>query len=485
MVESLQNLLNDFLSYLPNLLYGIILILVAWIIAVLIKNGIAKGLEAINFDSKLQDWGVANDSNQANNTIQSLARVFYYLVWVLFLPGIFSAFGLNSVAQPITNMIDTALAYLPNVIAAIVIVVLGILAARFVKNLVYNLLVSLNVDKAISRFTGEDGETVSEDRKDTIASVLANVVYILILIPILIVALETLGIRSISIPIINVLNAILAAIPNILVAGILLAVGFAIAKVVGDLTQDILEGAGVNRITDYISGESGRSFNIAKIIGQLVMIIIGLFFLVEAMNALNLAILNTIGTAIIGYLPNIIFALIILGLGIIGGQLLGQFVTNAAGSRWFGEILKYLVLALSVFMALDQLNFATSIVNTAFIFIVGAGAVAFALAFGLGGRDFAKSQLNKLDKKLDKEMEKDEKTESVQETLRKRREEFEKASTNRPTTDSRTVSKRRVEGGSEDIERKKVDDSGSSGDFTYAVNEDEAANAEDLDRSDN
>lgn len=479
----INNALDSIVNFLPNLLYGIILILVAWVVAALIKRGIAKGLEAINFDSKLQDWGVASDSEQANSTIQSLAKVFYYLVWVLFLPGIFSAFGLNSIAQPITNMIDTALAYLPNIIAAIVIVVLGILAARFVKNLVYNLLVSLNVDKVISRFTQEEG-AVSEDRKDTIASVLANVVYVLILIPILIVALETLGIRSISIPIINVLNAILAAIPNILVAGILLAVGFAIAKVVGDLTQDILEGVGVNRITDYISGEGGRGFNIAKIIGQLVMIIIGLFFLVEAMNALNLAILNTIGTAIIGYLPNIIFALIILGLGIIGGQLLGQFVTNAAGSKWFGEILKYLVLALSVFMALDQLNFATSIVNTAFMFIVGAGAVAFALAFGLGGRDFAKSQLNQLDKKLNKEMEKDEKTESVQETLRKRREEFENASASRPADDSRTVSRRRVNLDSDDIDRKKVAESGNGGDFTYAVNEDGATDAEDLDRSD-
>lgn len=453
-MDNVTNVFNSLLGYLPNLLYGLILILIAWLIATLIKNGVAKGLEAINFDSRLQDWGVSNNSDQAKGAIQSLARVFYYLVWVLFLPGIFTAFGLTAIAQPITNMLDTALTYIPNIIAAIVIVILGVVAGKFVKNLVYNLLVSLNVDKALSRFTQTEGETVSEDRKDTIASVLSNVVYVLILIPILIVALETLGIRSISIPIINVLDAILSAIPNILVAGILLAVGFAIAKFAGDLTQDILQGAGVNRITDYVSDSNAKSFNIAKIIGQLVTIIITLFFLVEAMNVLNLAVLNTIGAAIIAYLPNIIFALIILGLGIIGGQLLGQFVTNAAGSKWFGEILKYLVLALSVFMALDQLNFATSIVNTAFIFLVGAGAVAFALAFGLGGREFAKSQLSKLDNKLDSEMEKNEKAESMEEILEKRKQEVEKTS-------------------------------GNSEDFTYAVHEEEAADAEDLDQSDN
>ena len=59
-------------------------------------------------------------------------------------------------------------------------------------------------------------------------------------------------------------------------------------------------------------------------------------------------------------------------------------------------------------MVLDQLNFASNIVSTAFIFIIGGIAVAFALAFGLGGRDFAHKQLEKLDDKVDKEKNKNE-----------------------------------------------------------------------------
>ena len=54
-------------------------------------------------------------------------------------------------------------------------------------------------------------------------------------------------------------------------------------------------------------------------------------------------------------------------------------------------------------MALDQLNFANNIVNMAFLFIIGGLSVAFALSFGLGGRDFAKKQLEKLDKKIEEE----------------------------------------------------------------------------------
>src|SRR5699024_3611719 len=248
-----------------------------------------------------------------------------------------------------------------------------------------------------------------EDKKDSIAKVLANIVYALILIPILTVALEVLGIRSISEPIINVLNSIMAAIPNILVAVILLAVGIAIAKFVGVLVTSLLRGTGINNLTDNLNVSGASNFDLAKIGGQVVAGVIGLFFFVEALNALNLYVLNAIGAAIIAYLPNVIFALIILGLGVIGGQWLGNLVTRSSGSRWAGRLVHYLLVAFSLFMLLDQLNFASDIVTTAFMFIIGGLAVAFALSFGLGGRDFARKQLEKLDDKVDEEKNKNEK----------------------------------------------------------------------------
>ena len=404
----LSNAWNSFANMLPSLIVGILLILVAWVVATLVRKGVQKGLEAVNFDSRLEGWGAVNTREQGINMIDVLSQVFYYLVWVLFLPGIFETFGLTSVAAPIQNMLDTALRFLPNLIAATVLVIVALIVAKFVKNLVYNLALSLNLDRWVSRLTSSDSTTPqtgtgSPERNDTIAKVIANVVYVLILIPILVVALETLGIRSISEPIVNVLNAILAAIPNILVAAILLAVGFAIAKLVGDLTTSLLKGTGINNLTSSMGVKGTQNLDLAKIAGQIVTGLIGLFFFVEALNALNLAVLNTIGAAIIAYLPNIIFAIIILGLGLVGGQWLGNIINQSTGSKWAGRVAQYVLIAFALFMVLDQLNFASDIVNTAFIFIIGGLSVAFALAFGLGGRDFARKQLEKLDDKVEKE----------------------------------------------------------------------------------
>lgn len=412
--NSFGSALNSFFAFLPSLIGGIVLILVAWLVAFLVKKAVSKGLKAIDFDNRLQKWGAANTEEQANDMIDSLAKVFYYLVWVLFLPSIFGVFGLTAVAMPIQNMIDTALAYLPNIVAAIALIVVGVIAGRFVKNLVYNLALTMNLDKMIAKFTGGTDNvdpaeaTPSREQKDTIAKVLANIVYVLILIPILTVALEALGIRSISEPIINVLNSIMAAIPNILVAIILLGIGIVIAKFVGDLVADLLKGTGINNLSKTLNKSGGMNFDLAQIIGQVITALIGLFFFVEALNALNLGVLNSIGAAIIAYLPNLLFALIILGLGIVGGQLLGNIITRSIGSKWMGEVVKYLLIAFAVFMALDQLNFATSIVNAAFIFIIGGVSIAFAIAFGIGGRDFAKNQLRKLDSKVDQEKNKNE-----------------------------------------------------------------------------
>ncbi|WP_034549607.1 mechanosensitive ion channel [Carnobacterium funditum] len=410
--NSISTGFNSFMGFLPTLLGAIALLILAWIIAILVRKGSQKGLKAAGFNRLLTKWGLASSDEQANNTIDSISKVLYYLVWLIFIPGVLSMLGLNAIASPITNMFDSVLSFIPKLFAAAVILALGIFIGRFVKNLVYNLLITLNIDKWITKITSSqevaDDATPSVEQKMTIAKVLANVVYIIILVPIVTVALETLQIRSISEPIIMVLNQVLAAIPNVIVAVILIGVGVVLAKFVGDLISGLLEGTGINKLNKYMktSGTMTTTFNLAKVIGQIIQAILIVFFVVEALNVLNLEVLNTIGTAVIAYLPLVLSALIILGIGLMGGTLLGNFITQTTGSRMSGNIIKYILIVMAVFMGLDQLKFATSIVNYAFLLILGGLSVAFAISFGIGGREFAKRQLEKIEAKVEKEQDK-------------------------------------------------------------------------------
>lgn len=402
--DTFQRGLNSFVDYLPRLLMGIVLIIVAWLVATIVKKAITKGLEAAGFSTRLQKWGAANNEDQGHSMITALGNVGYFLVWVLFLPGIFYTFGLQAIGQPIQNMLDTALSFLPNIISAIVVLVLGFFAAKFVKNLIYNIAVAANLDRFLNKIAGPETNTEAvEENKGTLASVLANIVYFLILVPIILVALDVLNIDTIAQPVSDVLNTILQAIPNILVAIVLLAIGMILAKFAGDIITDLLRGTGFNRYSSYLKKSGNVNIDLAKITGQIVKFLIGIFFLVEALNVLNLAMLNTIVAAIIAYLPNVLFAAIIIGLAFIGGQLLASGIKSTTGSPFAGMTVKYVLIVFSIFMALDQLNFASSIVNYAFMFIIGGLAVAFALSFGLGGRDFARKQLERADQKIEKE----------------------------------------------------------------------------------
>lgn len=403
--NSLAGIWTSFVVFLPNLLGAILLLLLAWVLASLVKKGVTKALHAFDFNHKLMKWGVVGTSEEGDRMIQSIGLVLYYLIWLFFIPGILAQIGLSNIAIPITNMFDGFLAFLPKLFAALVILAIGFFVAKFVKELVQNILETVNIDRFLRKYiekTGEPSVEKVQSSRFTIARVLANTVFVVILIPVITMALDTLEIKSISEPIVNVLNQVLAAIPNILVAIVLLIAGGLIAKLVGDLLEGLLISSGVNKYSRYLSKNSPQ-MRLSTILTRIVQTVLMIFFVVEALNVLNLEILNTIGVAIIAYLPSVLIAIVILGIGIFGGNALSSFIKESTGSQMTGEIVKYIIYIMAIFMTLDQLQFASSIVNTAFLFVIGGLAVAFALAFGLGGRDFAKKQLDRFDHKIQEE----------------------------------------------------------------------------------
>lgn len=395
-------------NFIPNILGALLLLLVAWIVATLVRLLFQKVLKKAGADRGMVKAHMAKTVEDADNKLDAIGKIFYYLIFILFLPSVFEQLNMGAVARPISNMMDKLLAFLPNLFMAAIILVLGYFVAKFVKNLVATLLSTLDIDRWFNKLTNRTGttKTMSASDKNTLANVLANVAFVLVLIPIVTVALETLNIDSISRPITSMLNQVLNMIPNIFVAIILIIVGVMIAKFIGDLLISLLKGTGLDNISSALnSGQRPNMprFDLAKIIGKTVQVLIIVFFTVEALNVLNLEVLNNIGSAVISYLPLVLSALIILGLGIIGANMLGNYLLRSTGNRMLSGIVKYAIIILAVFMTLDQLNFATSIVNLAFLFIVAGLAVAFAIAFGIGGRDVAKRQLEKFEAKAEAE----------------------------------------------------------------------------------
>ncbi|HFU3935634.1 TPA: mechanosensitive ion channel [Streptococcus suis] len=378
----------------------LVLVIIAFSLASLLRKLTLSGLNKIQFSQKLQEWGVIKPEDNGQSLIKTLGQLVYFLVILFFLPSILSGLNISSTVDPISSMFEKFFAFIPNMIAAGLILFVGTFFCKFIKGLLTGVLERLDIDTWYAKVTGQ--EKLPIDTKQLI-SVLSTVVYVLIFIPILTLALETLGITSISQPIVTILNQVIGILPHVLVALVLIAVGSFVAKLIGNLLENLLETAGINAYSKYLFTKEEANFELSAIITQVVRAIIIVFFFIQAIQVLNLEVFNAVGSALLGYLPSLISAVAIVILAIIASNLVANFLQKVTDSPLVITIVRYLMIVFAVFMALDQLKFAQHIVQSTFTIILGALAVAFALAFGLGGREFAARQLEKLEKKINKE----------------------------------------------------------------------------------
>lgn len=400
---NIQELLNKIKLAAPGLLGAALLLAVALFFALVLKKLAIKGLNRINFDQKLQNSGMSKDSEESATFTETIGTLVYFITILVFSPFIFSGLEVSGVVTPFIEMARRFYLFLPNLVVSILILVIGSYFSNFIKSLLQNLFEGINVDRWYRRAVGKAVDV--ENNQTRLAEVLASLIYVLIFIPIITVALETLGIKSISEPIIQILNQIVSAIPNILTAVVLIMIGAFIARLVSELIESMLSTTGIDNYSVYLNFKGEDSVKISSVAAQIIRTVFMIFFVVEAVSILQLDVFNSLGQQIIDYLPSVISSVLIMSVGIIGSNVMALFMAKISSSKIFGEFIRFSILVFVVFMTLEQLKFAQSIVSISFAIILGAIAFAFALAFGLGGRDFAAKQLEKASKAMDNELE--------------------------------------------------------------------------------
>lgn len=375
---------------------AILLLILAFIVAGIVKSLVIKLLSKtkLNDIQAKANEGAQSDGTKRLTVIEYIAQLVYLIVFLLFMPGIFSLLGVGSVTEPILDLLKTIWGFVPHILAAVIVLVVGNLVAKLVRQLLIPVFNKLNVNKL------QDKAGIEVKDEARLSNTLAYIVYVLIMIPVVIVALQALKISAISSPAVNMLDTIMQFIPNIAVAIILIWIGTIIGKFAGNVLKQLIASTGVDAKVKELVGSKFPNFELSGTIGLIVTIVIDIFFIVQGISVLKLAVLDNIGGAIIGYMPNVLAAVLIL----VAAFLCTVAVDKAfekAGIRDYSIIARVAIIVVAVFMVLNQLGIAGSIVNTAFVIIIAAVAVAFAIAFGIGGRDFAKDRLSKLTKTLD------------------------------------------------------------------------------------
>jgi hypothetical protein len=193
-----------------------------------------------------------------------------------------------------------------------------------------------------------------------------------------------------------------AFLPNLLGAIVILVIGWIVARLVGRLVTTGLRSVGTDRA--LATGTAGQyrerlapDFQPSSLIGRIAFwFVLGLAIML-AVSALGIEALSQAVEGVVSYLPNIIAAILILLVAVALAGAVGGLAQRLMGGTMLGKLVQttvpVLVVTIALFMALVQLKIAVPIVVATYILVLGAIALGFALAFGLGGRNVAERML--------------------------------------------------------------------------------------------
>ncbi|KAF3889719.1 MULTISPECIES: mechanosensitive ion channel [Nostocales] len=404
--QPLNTFLNQVGDFLPRFVGAVFIFAVAWLVATLTKLITVRGLQALRLDERLnppQDNN-ATSLNQISLS-ETIGNALYWFILLVFLIPVLDSLGLNQALLPVQTLVTQIISILPNILGATLIATIGWFVANIVRRIVTNLLMTTGIDHLGSRF----GLSAAAGTQ-SLSTIIGTIVYVLILIPVAIAALNQLQIQAISVPAIAMLQQILNTLPSIFTAIAILLIAYFFGRFVSELVTSILTSIGFNNIFSVLGLPSPTKRVVipeeptpsaipnrtpSEIVGIVVLVGIMLFATVAAVNILNIPALTTLVTGIVIILGRILAGLVVFAVGLYLANLAFSIIASSGDrqARVLGQVARIAIIALVSAMALQQIGVASDIVNLAFGLLLGALAVAIALAFGLGARDIARNQV--------------------------------------------------------------------------------------------
>lgn len=377
MIETITNYIGAAATgTLGNALMGLAILVIGLFIVKIITGIFKKLLSKVSFMNK----------ENGTDLVSPILSLIKAILTIFVLMAVLQHFGLTDVLEPLKEMSNQFLGAIPNIIGAGIIGYAGWIIAGLVADIVGMALGK--VDEQLAEKTGNKDIKIS---KFGSAFIFGG-----ILLPIIVAALGVLNIPAISEPASAMITKLMAAVPNIIGAGIILLVAYFVAKFVVFMLTGLLEAANINQLPEKmgLTGVFTKSFTPMKLIGGAIMFFSMLTASTAAVNTLGIDVISSIFAKVLEFGGGILIGGVIL----LVGNFLSTLAYNklyANGNKGIANIARFAILGLVLAMGLKAMGLADNIVNLAFALTLGSVAVAAAISFGLGGRDAAKKMADK------------------------------------------------------------------------------------------
>ena len=280
--------------------------------------------------------------------------------------------------DPLRDFFTSVIGFLPKIIAALVLLLAAWILAKVLRNLARRLVKASGIDRRMGR-----GD------QTPIARGTGTAVFWIVWILFILAILQVLGLEGVISSIQLLFAKIFSAIPNILAAFIILAVFFFVGRLAARWVTGFLTRIRFNEVpvklglTDRVIEGAGSP---SSIVGYIVLFVILLLAVIMAAEILNFTLLNQLIAGFTTFFAQVIWGLIIIGIGLFIANLVARILQSGGRSSATVTLVRVFIIVLAVAIALRAMGFANDIILLIFGLILGAMAVAAALAFGLGGR---------------------------------------------------------------------------------------------------
>jgi len=198
----------------------------------------------------------------------------------------------------------------------------------------------------------------------------------------------------------NALNVFLAYIPQLIGAIVILVIGYIVARVLKAVVARVLQAIGFDGwmerggIKQFFDRAQTRETP-ATVLGTLVFWLVFIIAITMAADALGIRQVSEVLGQLIAYIPSIIAAILILVLAALLANFLASIVRGATGSDLLANVARYAIIVYAAFAAITELGIAVQLTAPTFLIILGAVALAAAIAFGFGAQGVARDIVEK------------------------------------------------------------------------------------------
>lgn len=361
-------------------------IFVAGVIISYILRGLVSG--AIN------RTGIGRKAKTTGGNIGSaIGKAVFWLAILYTLYLALSRVGMGENFQSVETLFNNIAAFAPKLIGAGFTFLIGFAIAKVAGIATTSVAEAAQVDNLAAR----SGVTSATGSEGSLAKALGKLVFVIIIVPVAIAALGALNLKGITGPLTDMLRGFTDYIPALIGASAVLAGAIFIGRFISNFLTNFLPTVGfdssINSVMMLDDGE-GLKTSPSKAAGYVAFLITLVVGLSAAVNILgNDSLTDAFGT-VQRFGGSLLRAAVLIGIGVFLANFMGRFMSTMMNPK-IAAFVKYFAMILFIFMGLSSLDPEGQIVPVAFSAFVISASVAAAIAFGLGGREWAKQVLNK------------------------------------------------------------------------------------------